>query len=78
LSQVLDLDRGAQAVSRGAARCASQLVDRGAQAGALGTAMLPQQEEINSGDVERGRVNMNKESELWPHTHTEHLNSGPR
>jgi hypothetical protein len=62
LSQVLDRD--AQAVARGAARCASQVLDRGARAGGAVTpiafdkvgsaAMLPQQEKNNSADVQRG------------------------
>jgi hypothetical protein len=55
MSQVPDC--GAQAVARSAARCASQVLDRGAQAVARGAAMLSPQEENNSSDVQRHRVN---------------------
>jgi hypothetical protein len=48
LSQILD--RGAQAVTRGAAHCLSQVLDRGAQASARGAATLSQQETNNSED----------------------------
>jgi hypothetical protein len=44
----LTLDRGAEAVAHGAARCASHVLDRGAQAGAqtasFGDETLPHQE----------------------------------
>ena len=45
MSQVLD--RGAQAVARGAARCASQVLGRVTQALARGAATQSQQEKIN-------------------------------
>jgi hypothetical protein len=45
LTQVLD--RGTEAVARGAALCASQVLDRGAQAVARDAAMLSQQEKSN-------------------------------
>jgi hypothetical protein len=50
------IDGGAQAVTHGAARFASQVLDRGAQAVARGAATLPQQEKINSADVQWNRV----------------------
>jgi hypothetical protein len=49
------LGRGAQAVARGAVRCASQVLARGAQAVARSAATLPQQEKNNSADVKRKR-----------------------
>jgi hypothetical protein len=50
------LDRGAQAVSHGAALCAGQVLDRDAQAVARGAAALSQQEKNSSADVQRNRV----------------------
>jgi hypothetical protein len=43
------------AVARGTARCASQVLGRGAQAIARGAATLPQQEKNNSADVQKNR-----------------------
>jgi hypothetical protein len=54
-SQVLV--RGAWADVRGAARCLSQVLGRGAQVVARGAAALSQQEENNSADVQRNRIN---------------------
>jgi hypothetical protein len=47
-----------QAIARGTARCASQVVHRGAQAVALGAATLPQQGKNNSAKLERTKVNI--------------------
>jgi hypothetical protein len=52
------LDRGAQAVVCGAARCALQVLDRNAQATVRGAATLSQQEKNNSADVQWSRVNI--------------------
>jgi len=49
------IDRGAQAVARGGARGASQVLYRRAQAVARGAATLSQQEKNNSADVQRSR-----------------------
>jgi hypothetical protein len=67
------LERGAQAVARGGARCTSQVfdlvaqaaargclllvLDRDAQIVARGAATLSQQEKKNSADVQRSRMN---------------------
>jgi hypothetical protein len=56
LSKVLD--HCAQAITRDAAHCASQVRDRGVQAAALGAATLMQQEKNNSADVQRSRVHI--------------------
>jgi hypothetical protein len=56
LTQVLD--RGAQAIARGAASCALQVLDRGAQVAARVAATLPQLEKNNSKDEKRNRVNI--------------------
>jgi hypothetical protein len=56
LSQLLD--RGAQAVARGAARCFSQALDLGAQVVTRGAATLLQQEKSDSEDFQRSRVNI--------------------
>ena len=50
------LDRGAQAVARGGAHCASLVLDRGVQVVAV-AATLSQQEKSNSPDVQRKRAN---------------------
>jgi hypothetical protein len=55
-SQVLE--RGAKAAARGAACCTPQVLDRGAQVDARGATTLPQQEKINSVNVQRRRVNI--------------------
>ena len=52
------LDDSFQAVARGAARCASQVLDRGAQAVARGAEALSKQENNNSEDLQRSRVNI--------------------
>jgi hypothetical protein len=56
LSRLLGL--GAQTDARGATRCLSQLLDRGAQAVDLGAATLSQQDKNKSADVQRNRVNI--------------------
>jgi hypothetical protein len=53
-SQVLH--RVAQAVACGAARCAPQVLGRGAQAVSRGTKTTPNQEKNNSADVKQKRV----------------------
>jgi hypothetical protein len=55
LSQVID--RGAQVVASGAARCASQVLAHGARVVARGAATQSQQEKSNSEDVQRSGVN---------------------
>jgi hypothetical protein len=54
VSQVLD--RGTEAVTRGAARCASHVLHRGAQAGAQTGAAASGEE--HSADEQRSRVNI--------------------
>jgi hypothetical protein len=52
------LGHSALAVARSAARCASQVLDRGAQAVAHDTATFSQQAKNNSAGVQRSRVNI--------------------
>jgi hypothetical protein len=52
------LDREAQAVASGAARCLSQVLDIGTHAAGRVTATLSQQEKNNSADLQRKRVNI--------------------
>jgi len=49
-----------QADARGDARCASQVLDRGAQFVARGAATLSQQEKNNSVDLQRSRANFTR------------------
>jgi hypothetical protein len=56
--KVVDRGAQAQAASRGVARCALQVTDRGAQAVARGALTLPRQEKNNSVDVQQNSVNI--------------------